>query len=211
MTACARQQDADTLATEPLPLFSNLVHFQTDFRLIGRAFAANGFRIDTGQDADPALRDRMSPDRPQHRVPPFHRSPLPLNQWRINGSPSGSFKKNFEHNILHPAIFGLQLVERPRIQVMLPAQRRRRQSVLRYKRSLIVCLTLEPCSLSHPDNLRFGETIFSSSGLLLQVRQTIHQTEGGFRGLPATPKRTPICDLFDSISDQWTSAALLHR
>jgi hypothetical protein len=47
------------------------------------------------QDAGPTLRDRMTPHRPQHRVPPLHPSLLCSNQWRTiarrQGFPSRSF------------------------------------------------------------------------------------------------------------------------
>ena len=38
--------------------------------MIRRAFAPHGLGVDTNEVADPALRDLMIPQRPDHRVPP---------------------------------------------------------------------------------------------------------------------------------------------
>ena len=59
LSTIAAQSPAGQRVAEPAPLLSNLVHFQTDFRVIGRPLAPHGLRINTDQDADPALRDRM--------------------------------------------------------------------------------------------------------------------------------------------------------
>src|SRR6056297_72630 len=81
--ALALQQNADAPVAETAPLLGDLVHFQTDIRIFGRPLAPHRLRIDTDQDAGPALRDRMILHRPQHCVPPLHR--------RRQGFPSKSF------------------------------------------------------------------------------------------------------------------------
>ena len=68
---------------EAATLLGDLVHLLTDFRVIGRSLAPHRLRIDTDQDAGPALRDRMILHRPQHCIPPLHR--------RRQGFPSRSF------------------------------------------------------------------------------------------------------------------------
>src|SRR5690606_20365447 len=71
--AFALQHDAHTPIPEATPLLGDLVHLLTDFRVIGRPLTPHSLRIDTDQDAGPALRDRMTLHRPQNRVPPRHR------------------------------------------------------------------------------------------------------------------------------------------
>jgi hypothetical protein len=78
------QHDTNAPTAKPTPLLGDLVHFQTDIRVIGQMLAPHGRGIDTDQDAGPALRDWMPPHRPQHRVPPLHRC--------RQGFPSRSFR-----------------------------------------------------------------------------------------------------------------------
>ena len=72
LTVC-KQTVAGQRIAKPMPLLSDLVHFQTDPRVVGRMLVPHGLGIDTDQGAGPALRDRMTRHRPQYRVPPLHR------------------------------------------------------------------------------------------------------------------------------------------
>ena len=53
--ALALQHDTDAPIAEPTPLLGDLVHFLTDLRVVGRTLSPHGLRIDTDQDAGPAL------------------------------------------------------------------------------------------------------------------------------------------------------------
>ena len=46
-------------------------------------------------------RARMTPQCPQHRVPPLEPSPTGSNQWRLNGSTSGLPQQIFQNHIVH--------------------------------------------------------------------------------------------------------------
>jgi hypothetical protein len=86
---------------KPAPLLSDLVHFQTDLRVVGRMLAPHGLGIDTDQDTDPALRDRMTLRRSQHCIPPLHR--------RRQGFPSRSFRTTLSNMTSATRRFSLAL------------------------------------------------------------------------------------------------------
>ncbi len=71
--ALAFQQDAEAPVAEPAPLLGELAHFIADLRVVGRPFPPHRLRIDTDQNAGPALREIMIPHRLQGRVPPLLR------------------------------------------------------------------------------------------------------------------------------------------
>nr|WP_264675546.1 hypothetical protein [Paracoccus kondratievae] len=66
--ALVLQHDAHAPTAEAAVPLSDLAHLPTELRVIGRPLAPHRFRIDADQNAGAALRDRMIPHRPQHRV-----------------------------------------------------------------------------------------------------------------------------------------------
>jgi hypothetical protein len=160
------------------PLLSDLIHFQTDLRIVRRVISPHRLRINPDQDAGPPLvvcmqtttgqRDverSNDPSSPAAPHPAVASGLLRLSQQILQHN---IIQHHIRHQALelavlvlkllqafgigqvHPAVFGLQLVECRRTQSMLPAQVSCRQTVRRYKRSTIVCFTLEPCSLIIP-------------------------------------------------------------
>ena len=60
--------------------------------------------------AGPALRDVVIPHHSERCLSPLGRSPLCLNQWRINGSPSVLSQKIFQDHVVEHRI-GQQALE----------------------------------------------------------------------------------------------------